>query len=170
MNYRFYTLIEDRWASVWLIGGVCIFYTTIGGLKAVVWTDTLQIGVMLAGFFAVIIKGSNDHGGYANLLDFYKGGGRNIWNEFSFDPRIRHTFWSIIIGGTMGNWGNSYCTSQSMVQRVLACKDNKNVKAKQKIKNLLIENHFNPGTQTVPICTEWALSAPVLKVNKKQVI
>ena len=90
---------------------------------------------MISGFVAFIIVGSQDHESFANILETYKIGGRNVWDDFSFDPRIRHTFWSIIIGGTMGNWGNSYCTSQSMVQRVLACKDNKNVRANRKIKS-----------------------------------
>ena len=36
-----------RWESVWLTGGVCIFYTSIGGLKAVVWTDSIQMLVIL---------------------------------------------------------------------------------------------------------------------------
>ena len=47
----------DKWAAVWLTGGVCIFYTSIGGLKAVVWTDSFQIFVMLSGFIAITIKG-----------------------------------------------------------------------------------------------------------------
>jgi len=37
----------DRWTAVWLTGGVCIFYTSIGGLKAVVWTDTFQVTRLL---------------------------------------------------------------------------------------------------------------------------
>ena len=85
----------SKWAAVWLIGGICVFYTSLGkvliieksfkawietngneitfqiisrdilkfnlnfcwsGLKAVVWTDTFQIFVMLSGFVAMIVK------------------------------------------------------------------------------------------------------------------
>ena len=28
--------------GILLTGGICMFYTTLGGLKAVVWTDSLQ--------------------------------------------------------------------------------------------------------------------------------
>lgn len=35
----------NKWAAVWLTGGVCIFYTSLGGLKAVVWTDTFQVTI-----------------------------------------------------------------------------------------------------------------------------
>ena len=45
------------WAGVWLTGGVCIFYTALGGLKAVVWTDSFQIVCMFGGLFAIIGKG-----------------------------------------------------------------------------------------------------------------
>ena len=47
-----------KWASVWLTGTICIFYTSIGGLKAVVWTDTIQLFIMMSGFLGLIIKGS----------------------------------------------------------------------------------------------------------------
>lgn len=117
----------DKWAAVWLTGGVCIFYTSIGGLKAVVWTDTFQISIMLAGFVAIIVKGAVDFDGFDKIVDTYRAGERSVWDDFQFDPRYRHTFWSIVIGGTLGTWGNSFCTSQSMVQRMLACKNHYNV-------------------------------------------
>ena len=33
----------NLYLSVCLICFVCIFYTTLGGMKAVLWTDTLQV-------------------------------------------------------------------------------------------------------------------------------
>ena len=33
---------------------VCIFYTTLGGLKAVIWTDVFQYLFMYVGFIAII--------------------------------------------------------------------------------------------------------------------
>jgi len=118
----------DKWAAVWITGGVCIFYTSIGGLKAVVWTDSFQILVMLAGFVAILAKGSIDHDGFGNVLDSYRAGNRTVWDDFQPDPRYRHTFWSIVIGGVLGTWGNSFCTSQSFVQRALSCKDKRDIR------------------------------------------
>ena len=48
-------------------------------------------------------------------------GGRLIWNDFSFDPTRRHSFWSIVLGGTFGIWGSFFCVTQSYTQRMLAC-------------------------------------------------
>ena len=35
---------------------------------------------------------------------------------------IRHSFWSISIGGVFGMWGSVYSVNQSMVQRYFSCK------------------------------------------------
>jgi hypothetical protein len=61
------------------------------------------------------------------MTETFREGQRDVWDDFEFDPRYRHTFWSIVVGGTLGTWGNSYSTSQSMVQRMLACKDHNSV-------------------------------------------
>ena len=44
------------WATIVLIGLVCTFYTALGGMKAVIWTDVFQTGIMLAGMLAAIIQ------------------------------------------------------------------------------------------------------------------
>lgn len=59
-----------------IICGVCIFYTTIGGLKAVVWTDTLQFVVTLGAMFAVLIIGTYTAGGFRQVWDVSEAGGR----------------------------------------------------------------------------------------------
>lgn len=42
---------------------VCIFYTCVGGLKAVVWTDVVQLVMMFCAILLVMIKGTIDVGG-----------------------------------------------------------------------------------------------------------
>ncbi|XP_047368468.1 sodium-coupled monocarboxylate transporter 2-like isoform X2 [Vespa velutina] len=46
-----------------LVSIVCIFYTTLGGLKAVVWTDTIQMMVMFVSVIIVAALGTNKVGG-----------------------------------------------------------------------------------------------------------
>lgn len=43
---------------------VCIFYTCVGGMKAVVWTDVVQLTMMLGTIILVILKGTFDVGGF----------------------------------------------------------------------------------------------------------
>ncbi|XP_037369683.1 sodium-coupled monocarboxylate transporter 1 [Talpa occidentalis] len=111
----------DLWGAVVATGVVCTFYCTLGGLKAVIWTDVFQVGIMVAGFASVIIRAVVVQGGIDNILnDSYKGGRLNFWN-FDPNPLQRHTFWTIIIGGTF-TWTSIYGVNQSQVQRYISCK------------------------------------------------
>ncbi|XP_004676541.1 PREDICTED: sodium-coupled monocarboxylate transporter 1 [Condylura cristata] len=111
----------DLWGAVVATGVVCTFYCTLGGLKAVIWTDVFQVGIMVAGFASVIIQAVVVQGGIGNILnDAYNGGRLNFWN-FDPNPLQRHTFWTIIIGGTF-TWTSIYGVNQSQVQRYISCK------------------------------------------------
>ncbi|XP_052021650.1 sodium-coupled monocarboxylate transporter 1 [Apodemus sylvaticus] len=111
----------DLWGAVVATGVVCTFYCTLGGLKAVVWTDVFQVGIMVAGFASVIIQASITQGGINTILSDASNGGRlNFWN-FNPNPLQRHTFWTIIIGGTF-TWTTIYGINQSQVQRYISCK------------------------------------------------
>lgn len=48
---------------------VCIFYTCVGGLKAVVWTDVVQLMMMFGAIALVIIKGTIDVGGFGYVWE-----------------------------------------------------------------------------------------------------
>uniref|UniRef100_A0A8B9LWE9 Solute carrier family 5 member 8 n=1 Tax=Astyanax mexicanus TaxID=7994 RepID=A0A8B9LWE9_ASTMX len=101
----------DLWGAVISTGVVCTFYCTLGGLKAVVWTDVFQVLIMLTGFLAVIIQSV-----ISSILGLFL-------LLFSFDPNPlrRHTFWTILIGGTFV-WTSTYGINQAQVQRYVSCK------------------------------------------------
>ncbi|BFZ25471.1 hypothetical protein BsWGS_28510 [Bradybaena similaris] len=105
-----------EWAVIVTAGVVCTFYTTIGGMKAVIWTDVFQTLIMLAGMCAVIIKGFVVDGGGAKIWQDNYDGGRVEFFNFTFDPRVRHTFWSLLLG-IYFVWLPPYTVDQQMVQR-----------------------------------------------------
>ncbi|XP_053170204.1 sodium-coupled monocarboxylate transporter 1-like [Scomber japonicus] len=112
----------DLWSGIISTGIICTFYCTLGGLKAVVWTDVFQIGIMLAGYLSVIIKAVVLQGGVLTIIsDSQQGGRLNFW-DFDINPLRRHTLWTIIIGGT-SCWVCAYGTNQAQVQRYIACKN-----------------------------------------------
>ncbi|NXO12447.1 SC5A8 protein, partial [Oriolus oriolus] len=112
----------DLWGAVVATGVVCTFYCTLGGLKAVVWTDVFQVGIMVAGFASVIIRAAVVQEGLGRIVnDSYHGGRLNFW-DFNPNPLQRHTFWTIVIGGTF-TWTGIYGVNQSQVQRYIACKN-----------------------------------------------
>lgn len=45
-------------------------------MKAVMWTDLLQIIIMFAGMISIVIKGSIDAGGFGNVWEIAKKGDR----------------------------------------------------------------------------------------------
>lgn len=57
---------------------ICIFYTTVGGLRAVVWTDTLQFLVMAGSVIAICIIGTIQIGGFSDVWNIADRGGRVI--------------------------------------------------------------------------------------------
>ncbi len=47
----------DKQIVVILIGAIGTFYTTIGGIKAVIWADVFQMLIMLAALIIISVKG-----------------------------------------------------------------------------------------------------------------
>uniref|UniRef100_A0A8C5Z006 Solute carrier family 5 member 12 n=1 Tax=Marmota marmota marmota TaxID=9994 RepID=A0A8C5Z006_MARMA len=117
----------DLWGSVFATGIVCTFYCTLGGLKAVVWTDAFQMIVMIVGFLTVLIQGSAHNGGLQNVLEQASNGSRLHIVDFDVDPLRRHTLWTISVGGTF-TWLGIYGVNQSTIQRCISCKTEKHAK------------------------------------------
>ncbi|XP_041466145.1 sodium-coupled monocarboxylate transporter 1-like [Lytechinus variegatus] len=107
----------DLWTCILLTGVVCIFYTSVGGLKAVVWTDTVQGIIMIVGVVALIIKGTMVVGGLDKVWQIAEQGDRIQFLEGNPDPRILYTLWTMLIGSTI----NGARPNQVEVQRLIAC-------------------------------------------------
>ncbi|XP_025093134.1 sodium-coupled monocarboxylate transporter 2-like isoform X2 [Pomacea canaliculata] len=108
------------WGSVIGMGLIVTFYTSLGGMKAVLWTDTFQAGVIFAGLLAVLIQGSIVMGGFSNAWLIASNRSRIVFDEFDFDPKTRHTVWSMVVGGLFF-WVYLYGINQAQVQRCLSC-------------------------------------------------
>ncbi|XP_055374973.1 sodium-coupled monocarboxylate transporter 1 isoform X1 [Condylostylus longicornis] len=98
---------------------VCIFYTCVGGLKAVVWTDVLQSFIMYGSMILVIIKGTMNVGGLSEVINLNYGSGRLEGPHFTMDHTTRYSVWSVFIGSTV-HWLQNTCANQVMMQRFLA--------------------------------------------------
>lgn len=48
---------------------VCVFYTCLGGIKAVIWTDVIQIVIMYGVMVLIIVKGTLSVGGLSVVLE-----------------------------------------------------------------------------------------------------
>ncbi|XP_070536576.1 sodium-coupled monocarboxylate transporter 2-like [Ptychodera flava] len=108
------------WTSTLTVGSVCTFYTALGGMKAVIWTDVMQMVLMYVGVLSVIIKGSVMLGGLGNVWKIADEGGRIVYADFDIDPRTRNTVWSLTIGFAF-NYLSPAGASQQIAQRFNSC-------------------------------------------------
>ena len=91
------------WLSILVTGGITTLYTTLGGMKAVIWSDVMQFGVLFGGQLLVVAVALwGIPGGLEGAFDIAREAGRLDFN-FSFDPTVRITVWSILLGGTCHN-------------------------------------------------------------------
>uniref|UniRef100_A0A8C8D338 Sodium-dependent multivitamin transporter n=1 Tax=Oncorhynchus tshawytscha TaxID=74940 RepID=A0A8C8D338_ONCTS len=109
----------DLWGAVLAMGLVCTLYTTLGGLKAVIWTDVFQTIVMFAGQLAVIIVGAHQAGGMGEVWRKAINGSRIASLDLNPDPTERHTFWTLGVGGVFLMLA-LYGVNQAQVQRYLS--------------------------------------------------
>lgn len=59
-----------------IVSSICVFYTMLGGIKAVVWTDVVQAGVMLLSVVMVGVLGTMRTGGLSAVIENASAGGR----------------------------------------------------------------------------------------------
>ncbi|XP_062427239.1 sodium-dependent multivitamin transporter isoform X2 [Rhea pennata] len=114
----------DLWSAVLTMGLVCTLYTTLGGLKAVIWTDVFQTLVMLAGQLAVIVVGARRVGGIGRVWRLADEEGKISGIDLNPDPYERHTFWTLAFGGVFMML-SLYGVNQAQVQRYLSSRSEK---------------------------------------------
>ncbi|CAB3369932.1 Hypothetical predicted protein [Cloeon dipterum] len=98
---------------------ICIFYTCIGGFRAVVWTDTLQTFAMIIGVVVVVILGTIEVGGVTEVFNRADESGRLVFFNMDPSPFAYYTFWNVMAGGFFG-WLAGMASNQASLQRCLA--------------------------------------------------
>lgn len=112
-----------------VVGLLTIVYTFFGGMKAVIWTDCIQLVVYLGGgLAALLLIISRLPGGWEQLLEFGTTERKFTVFDFRTDLTLTYTFWAGLFGGTMLTLG-THGTDQMMVQRYL-CTSNQRDAAK----------------------------------------
>ncbi|WP_421801619.1 sodium:solute symporter [Flagellimonas sp.] len=94
-------------------------YTVLGGMRAVVYTETLQAIILVIGAAALTIIGLNHVGGWESMKQTVTPEYLNMWRSAS-DPDFPWP--SLLIASTItGIW--YWCTDQYIVQRALTAKN-----------------------------------------------
>lgn len=101
---------------------ICIMYTGLGGLKAVVWTDAIQMGIFCLSLVLIFVLGTVAVGGFGVVFAAAAEGGRLQLFNLDPSPLERTTLWGAVIGGFM-YWTGFNSVNQTCVQRYLAVPD-----------------------------------------------
>ena len=80
-------------AGILATGIITLAYTWLGGIRAVVWTDILQLGVYILGGVATLIVALDRAGGVSAFGTAYDQF-RLVFLDFSFDFTHTYTLWS----------------------------------------------------------------------------
>ncbi|XP_058122991.1 sodium-coupled monocarboxylate transporter 1 [Anopheles ziemanni] len=117
----------NRYIAVVLIYFVCIFYSSQGGMKAVVIADTFQACVLLLSLILILALGSHYSAALPDVFSRASEHDRIEFFNFDPNPTTRHTVWSVIIGGFF-YWTSLFCTNQASVQKCMSLKSLKTAK------------------------------------------
>lgn len=116
-------VFEAMGVPFWIGAGITVvstgIYTALGGLKAVIYTDTMQVVIMILGAVFVSYFGLQQLGGVAELKATIEPEFFNMWKTMDH-PEFPWT--GILLGAPiLAVW--YWCTDQFIVQRVLSAKD-----------------------------------------------
>ncbi|MFZ3214504.1 MAG: sodium:solute symporter [Candidatus Acidiferrales bacterium] len=132
----------DR-VSILIITVLTMFYTFEGGMQAVIWTDVVQFALYLTGsvaaFFLLLHK---IPGGWPEVTQVAAAaGGKMRVFDFAFSLTQSYTFWSGLLGGTFLTMA-SHGTDQTMVQRLLAARNERDSKKALLVSGVIILAQF----------------------------
>jgi len=106
--------------SVMLIGLLSIVYCTLGGIEAVIWTDTIQTFVLLGGaLFALFILITGTDGSWSGMLATAIEADKFRMAHYHMDITSAQVALWVVVVGAIGQNLSSYTADQAVVQRYM---------------------------------------------------
>lgn len=110
----------EAWQAVVVMGVLSIIYCGLGGISAVIWTDTLQTVVLLGGAILALAWMLIGSGTEADQIASSVGSGDKLrlanWHWSPFEAQV--ALWVVALGG-LGQNISSYTADQAVVQRYM---------------------------------------------------
>jgi SSS family transporter len=112
--------------SVVLMGALSILYCTLGGIEAVIWTDTIQTIVLMGGaLLAIYFMTAGTDGGFLGATQMAMDANKFRFLNTHWDmTSTQIALWVIIFGG-IGQNVSSYTADQAVVQRYMTTSSSK---------------------------------------------
>ncbi|CAL1519362.1 sodium:solute symporter family transporter [Chitinophaga sp. MM2321] len=114
----------DIYLLVVIMGVICIIYTVMGGIEAVVWTDVAQVVILMGGAaVCFLVAVFNVKGGFQSVFDQGMAADKFALFQLGWKPDSL-VLWVCIVGFFFLNI-IPYTSDQAIVQRYLTVKDEK---------------------------------------------
>ncbi len=125
----------NPYASILLGGVITSFYTVMGGIRAVLWTDFIQAGVIwVGGLLCLFVIVTKLPGGFGEIFSVASNDGKFLFAELTTDGDLHpvpwfgalseKTIWVLLVLG-LTNWLTEYSSNQNVIQRYAASKSPK---------------------------------------------
>lgn len=112
----------DVRSCILTMGVLCILYTVLGGIEAVIWTDVLQVVVLIGGALLCLVLIPNSiEGGWNEMIQLGEDADRFRLLDFRLGWK-EPTFFVILFGAFAQNL-ISYGSDQTVIQRYLTTRD-----------------------------------------------
>lgn len=112
----------DLTLCILLMGLIATVYTAFGGIKAVIWTDVIQVVVLIGGaLLALAIIVSNLEGGVSTLIEHGSNAGKFYLPAIEWSW-AGDAFLVLFLGSIFSNALVPYTADQAVVQRYLTTK------------------------------------------------
>ncbi|UJH92632.1 sodium/solute symporter [Antarcticibacterium sp. 1MA-6-2] len=111
----------DIYLAIVLMGVLAILYTVLGGIEAVIWTDVIQVVVLIGGLILGLIYIAVDIGDLGYIFNTALEDGKLKLFDFRWSWTEVVT-WSLFLGSFALNFA-PYTTDQAVVQRYLTTAD-----------------------------------------------
>lgn len=114
----------DEATTILAIGAGATVYTSLGGMRAVMWVEVWQMLIILLGILFCLVSvlmGLPDGLSIGEAIRIAGTTGRTATIDFNPDPTVTYTFWSGLVGGIFLMLAYFGC-DQSQVQRYLTAR------------------------------------------------
>ena len=141
-------------AVICVVGFATMLYSTMGGLKAVVWTDAVQAIILIGGaLISLAVLGCTLPDGLAAGIRTASDAGKLSLGGFSLSDWSSETFWVIFVYGVFLNLQN-FGIDQSYTQRYVAAKTDREA----------VKSMFSGAMLYVPVSTVFVAIGTLLWV------
>ena len=107
------------WAAVLMLGGITILYDVLGGMRAVIWSDVIQIVVLFGAILTAIIVSVQLAGGLPVVFDQTARLRAVNFSSHGLGDGQTYAFWPMLIGGLF-LYLSYYGCDQTQAQRELS--------------------------------------------------